>query len=149
MDEVKHPKTALSEQFAVDFCQGKFDNLYEHVLPFLINNIEDIQSFIDSLGFNAEGFDTLGLLKLYIYERNMPFDMSLYMKNQSEFIKNKIDLEKKSKQDAVSEWIKEHAERHRDKAIKEQCLYLDKIADKIVPVIEEELEKLKKRKTGQ
>ncbi len=143
MDPVKRSKSPLTQQFAVDFYQGKFDDLYEHVLPFLTKNIEDINSFIESLGPNADGFDTLGLLKLYIYERSMPFDMNLYMKNQSEFIKNKIDSDGKSKQEAVAEWIKEHAERHRDVVIKEQCLYLDKIADQIVPVIEAELKKLR------
>ncbi|MDR1759244.1 MAG: hypothetical protein LBR60_01810 [Fibrobacter sp.] len=146
MDSSKHPTSALMQQFAVDFCQGKFDSLYEHVLPFLMKNIEDIYSFIESLGPNADGFDTLGLLKLYIYERSMPFDMNLYMKNQSDFIKDKINLDGKSKQEAVAEWIKEHAERHRDVVIKEQCLYLDKIADKIVPVIDAELKKLKEKK---
>jgi hypothetical protein len=147
MDEQKSkmPNSALYEQFAQDYADGKYDTLYAHVLPFVLKNVGDFSNFIDSLGGNAEGLNTLTLLKLYIFEKNMPFDMTLYMKEQSEFIRKSIQDDGKDRQQAVAEWIQQHAQRHREMAIRTQCLYLDKIADKIIPDIEKALQNYRER----
>ncbi len=147
MDEENKPmpNSALYEQFACDYANGKYNDLYDHVLPFVLKNIGDFGDFIYSLGFNAEGLSTLTLLKLYIFEKNMPFDMSLYMKAQSDFIKECVQENGMERQEAVSEWIRAHAQRHREKAIRTQCLYLDKIAEQIIPDIENALKNYREK----
>jgi DNA-binding transcriptional regulator YbjK len=45
------------------------------------------------------------------------------------------------RQAAVSHWIQEHAGRHRDRMIQLQCLYLDKVKEKLLPEIEALLDK--------
>ena len=41
----------------------------------------------------------------------------------------------------MSHWIQEHAGRHRDRMIQLQCLYLDKVKEKLLPEIEALLDK--------
>ena len=79
------------------------------------------------------------LMKLYLYYKQMPLDMRRYMEGQSQSIKEAIADTTKERQVAVSDWIKQHAARHRDVTIKTQCLFFEKIADQVIPPIEKAL----------
>ena len=105
-----------------------------------MNNIADFYQFKkEKLKQFAEALDMHQLLKLYLYYKQMPIDMHRYMEEQSQSIKKVIANSSKERQTAVSEWIKQHAARHRDVAIKNQCLFFEKIADQVIPPIEKAL----------
>ena len=63
---------------------------------------------------------------------------NVIMNSGEAFVKAIADTTKE-RQVAVSDWIKQHAARHRDVTIKTQCLFFEKIADQVIPPIEKAL----------
>ena len=136
--ELKQSK--IFRDFDKAYSEGKLDYLKQLFLPYILNNIADFYQFKkEKLKQFAEALDMHQLLKLYLYYKQMPIDMHRYMGEQSQSIKKVIANSSKERQTAVSEWIKQHAARHRDVAIKNQCLFFEKIADQVIPPIEKAL----------
>ena len=136
--ELKQSK--IFRDFDKAYSEGKLDYLKQLFLPYILNNIADFYQFKkEKLKQFAEALDMHQLLKLYLYYTQMPIDMHRYMEEQSQSIKKVIANSSKERQTAVSEWIKQHAARHRDVAIKNQCLFFEKIADQVIPPIEKAL----------
>ena len=136
--ELKQSK--IFRDFDKAYSEGKLDYLKQLFLPYILNNIADFYQFKkEKLKQFAEALDMHQLLKLYLYSKQMPIDMHRYMEEQSQSIKKVIANSSKERQTAVSEWIKQHAARHRDVAIKNQCLFFEKIADQVIPPIEKAL----------
>ena len=136
--ELKQSK--IFRDFDKAYSEGKLDYLKQLFLPYILNNIADFYQFKkEKLKQFAEALDMHQLLKLYLYYKRMPIDMHRYMEEQSQSIKKVIANSSKERQTAVSEWIKQHAARHRDVAIKNQCLFFEKIADQVIPPIEKAL----------
>ncbi|SHK13177.1 hypothetical protein SAMN05720469_101183 [Fibrobacter intestinalis] len=136
--ELKQSK--IFRDFDKAYSEGKLDYLKQLFLPYILNNIADFYQFKkEKLKQFAEALDMHQLLKLYLYYKQMPIDMHRYMEEQSQSIKKVIANSSKERQTAVSEWIKQHAARHRDVAIKNQCLFFEKIADQVIPPIEKAL----------
>ena len=136
--ELKQSK--IFRDFDKAYSEGKLDYLKQLFLPDILNNIADFYQFKkEKLKQFAEALDMHQLLKLYLYYKQMPIDMHRYMEEQSQSIKKVIANSSKERQTAVSEWIKQHAARHRDVAIKNQCLFFEKIADQVIPPIEKAL----------
>lgn len=136
--ELKQSK--IFRDFDKAYSEGKLDYLKQLFLPYILNNIADFYQFKkEKLKQFAEALDMHQLLKLYLYYKQMPIDMHHYMEEQSQSIKKVIANSSKERQTAVSEWIKQHAARHRDVAIKNQCLFFEKIADQVIPPIEKAL----------
>ena len=136
--ELKQSK--IFRDFDKAYSEGKLDYLKQLFLPYILNNIADFYQFKkEKLKQFAEALDMHQLLKLYLYYKQMPIDMHRYMEEQSQSIKKVIANSSKERQTAVSEWIKQHAARHRDVAIKNQCLFFEKIADQVIPPIEKDL----------
>jgi DNA-binding transcriptional regulator YbjK len=82
----------------------------------------------------------LELLKQFIRTYKLPFNMQRYMSVQTTYIKQVLQERMQDRQVAVSRWIQEHAGRHRNRMIQLQCLYLDRIKDKLLPEIQKMLE---------
>ena len=136
--ELKQSK--IFRDFDKAYSEGKLDYLKQLFLPYILNNIADFYQFKkEKLKQFADALDMHQLLKLYLYYKQMPIDMHRYMEEQSQSIKKVIANSSKERQTAVSEWIKQHAARHRDVAIKNQCLFFEKIADQVIPPIEKAL----------
>ena len=136
--ELKQSK--IFRDFDKAYSEGKLDYLKQLFLPYILNNIADFYQFKkEKLKQFAEALDMHQLLKLYLYYKQMPIDMHRYMEEQSQSIRKVIANSSKERQTAVSEWIKQHAARHRDVAIKNQCLFFEKIADQVIPPIEKAL----------
>ena len=136
--ELKQSK--IFRDFDKAYSEGKLDYLKQLFLPYILNNIADFYQFKkEKLKQFAEALDMHQLLKLYLYYKQMPIDMHRYMEEQSQSIKKVIAKSSKERQTAVSKWIKQHAARHRDVAIKNQCLFFEKIADQVIPPIEKAL----------
>ena len=80
------------------------------------------------------------LLKQFIRTYRMPFNMQRYMEVQRTFIQRSLHDKIQDRQQAVSHWIQEFAGRHRNRMIQLQCLYLDRVKERLLPEIEKMLE---------
>ena len=133
-------QSKIFRDFDKAYAEGKLDYLKQLFLPYILNNIADLYAFKqEKMKQFLEALDMHQILKLYLYYQKMPIDMSSYMEGQSQSIKEAIADTNKERQTAVSDWIKEHAARHRDVTIKTQCLFFEKIADQVIPPIEKAL----------
>ena len=133
-------QSKIFRDFDKAYAEGKLDYLKQLFLPYILNNIADLYAFKqEKMKQFLEALDMHQILKLYLYYKQMPIDMRRYMVGQSQSIKEAIADTNKERQTAVSDWIKEHAARHRDVTIKTQCLFFEKIADQVIPPIEKAL----------
>ena len=120
---------------------GDLDDLKASILPFLRNNRDKLLQFIQDFQ-RIEGPRPLDMLiKIFIIQHNMPFDMARYMAKQSETIKRDIDgcEDLVQRQGRVAEWIKQKAEAHRSASMFQQVFCFDKLKEELMPLIEEEL----------
>ena len=125
---------------AVDEATKKQDalELYQiddrAIVPFFRDHLEDLKRFLNE--HKGQNMSLLVMLKQFIRTYRMPFNMQRYMEVQRTFIQQSIHEKMQDRQAAVSHWIQEHAGRHRDRMIQLQCLYLDRVKEKLLPEIE-------------
>lgn len=123
------------------YQSGDLDELKASILPFIRKNREKLLEFIQDFQ-RIEGPCPLDrLIKFFIIQNNMPFNMSQYMAKQSSVIKKDIDVHEheQQRQANVAEWIKQKAEAHRSTSMFEQVFCFDKLKQELLPIIEEEL----------
>ena len=129
---------------AVDEATKKQDELELYqiddkaIMPFFQCHCEELKQFIQER--RAQNLSLLELLKQFIRTYKLPFNMQRYMSVQTTYIKQVLQERMQDRQVAVSRWIQEHAGRHRNRMIQLQCLYLDRIKDKLLPEIQKMLE---------
>lgn len=111
----------------------------DSIVPFFSNHVEELRAFIQKR--MDQRLSLLELLKQFIRTYRLPFNMQRYMSVQSTFIKETLQERVLNRQEAVSHWIQEHAGRHRDRMIQLQCLYLDRIKDRLIPEIQKILDR--------
>ncbi len=145
MESRKSQNSALREQFESEFQRGDLDDLSQFALPFFLNNLDELRAFIADYHAKFGEEDLKLLLKLYILNKNMPFDMGMYMRIQKAYIEENLqhgddDPAGKSRQEAVAEWIRNHAQQHRQQAILKQVFCFEKIAERLVPDIQKALD---------
>lgn len=109
------------------------------IVPFFRDHLEDLKRFLHE--HKEQNLSLLVMLKQFIRTYRMPFNMQRYMEVQRTFIQQSIHEKMQDRQAAVSHWIQEHAGRHRDRMVQLQCLYLDKVKEKLLPEIEALLDK--------
>lgn len=152
MDTRKPQNSALREQFESEFQRGELDDLSQFALPFFLNNLDELRAFITDYHSKFGEEDLNLLLKLYILNKNMPFDMGMYMRIQRCYIEENLqkthgelsEVAGVSRQEAVSDWIRNHAQQHRQQAILKQVFCFDKIAERLLPEIRKILDEQKK-----
>jgi len=143
MDVRKPQNSALRDQFESEFQRGELDDLSQFALPFFQHNLRELRAFIKDYHNKFGQEDLTLLLKLYILNKNMPFDMATYMRIQRTYIEenlqkthgNLAEVAGVSRQEAVADWIRNHAQQHRQQAILKQVFCFEKIAARIVPKI--------------
>ena len=89
----------------------------------------------------GENLSLLVKLKQFIRTYRLPFNMQRYMEVQRTYIQQSLQTQVQNRQEAVSHWIQEHACRHRNRMIQLQCLYLERIKDKLIPEVQAMLER--------
>ena len=130
---------------AVDEATKKQDELELYqiddkaIIPFFESHIEDLRKFIQER--KCQNLSLLEYLKQFIRTYKLPFNMQRYMSVQTTYIKQVLQERMQDRQVAVSHWIQEHAGRHRNRMIQLQCLYLDRIKDRLLPEIPDLLER--------
>lgn len=141
---------------AVDEATKKQDELELYqiddkaIVPFFKDHLEDLKKFVDAR--KGQGLSLLELLKQFIRTYRLPFNMQRYMEVQRTFIQQTLRSQLENRQAAVSNWIQEHAGRHRDRMIQLQCLYLERVKGSLLPQVQELLERriesLKAKESG-
>ncbi|MBR4785817.1 MAG: hypothetical protein IK012_11300 [Fibrobacter sp.] len=126
---------------AVDEATKKQDELELYqiddaaIVPFFRDHLDDLKKFVDA--HKDANLSLLELLKQFIRTYRLPFNMHRYMEVQRTFIQQTLRSQLENRQAAVSNWIQEHAGRHRDRMIQLQCLYLERIKDSLIPQVTE------------
>ncbi len=125
------------------FEVGELDDLKASILPFIRSNRDKLLQFIQDFQ-RIEGPRPLDMLiKIFIIQHNMPFNMSQYMAKQSNTIRKEIDVQQPDdltqRQACVAEWIRHKAEAHRSTSMFEQVFCFDRLKEELMPLIEEEL----------
>ena len=129
---------------AVDEATKKQDELELYqiddkaIVPFFQKHLEELRQFIHD--HQQNNLCLLVLLKQFIRTYRMPFNMQRYMEVQRTFIQRSLHDKIQDRQQAVSHWIQEFAGRHRNRMIQLQCLYLDRVKERLLPEIEKMLE---------
>lgn len=129
---------------AVDEATKKQDELElfqiddEAIVPFFESHLEELRGFVASK--KPQNLCLLEVLKQFIRSYKLPFNMQRYMAVQSTYIRQTLQEKMHDRQMAVSHWIQENASRHRNRMIQLQCLYLDRIKDRLIPQIEKMLD---------
>lgn len=123
---------------------GELDDLKASILPFVRNNRVKLLDFMRNFQ-HVEGPRPLDqLIKFFILQHNMPFDMGQYMAKQSSTIKREIggqtsDEDICHRQACVAKWIREKAADHRSVSMFQQVFCFEKAKDELLPLIEDEL----------
>lgn len=129
---------------AVDEATKKQDELELYqiddkaIVPFFASHLDELKKFIQER--KDQNLSLLELLKQFIRTYKLPFNMQRYMAVQTTYIKQTLQEKMLDRQVAVSHWIQEHAGKHRNRMIQLQCLYLDRIKERLLPEIEAMLE---------
>lgn len=138
-------RSRLIEEFEREYNDGEFQELAHCAVPFLQSHWVELEHFIRD--FSPEMMhDHLDLIvKLFILKQNMPFDMGLYMRSQKQFIERTVmsghdPVHPEARREAVANWIRENAQKHRHEAILKQVLCFDKVKDHILPLIQKNLD---------
>jgi hypothetical protein len=136
----------LIEQFELEFQSGELDELARCAIPFFRNHWYDLRNFIERFHplLGDDQLDTI--IKLFILHYNMPFDMALYMKSQKQFIERTVAINDTSsnsdaRREAVAEWIRGNAQKHRHEVILKQVLCFEKVKERVLPLIREAMQK--------
>ena len=138
--DYEYKQSKIFRDFDKAYAEGKLDYLKQLFLPYILDNIADLYAFKqEKMKQFLEALNMHQLMKLYLYYKQMPLDMRRYMEGQSQSIKEAIADTTKERQVAVSDWIKQHAARHRDVTIKTQCLFFFFFSDQVIPPIEKAL----------
>jgi hypothetical protein len=122
---------------------GEMNDLKASILPFIRANREKLLNFIQEFQ-RIEGPRPLEMLiKIFIIQHNMPFNMAQYMQKQSSTIRKEIDGgqadDLSKRQNCVAEWIRHKAEAHRSTSMFQQVFCFEKLKGQLMPIIEEEL----------
>lgn len=115
----------------------------ESIIPFFESHLEELKVFVTEK--KSQNLCLLEVLKQFIRSYKLPFNMQRYMAVQSTYIRQSLQEKMQDRQMAVSRWIQENASRHRNRMIQLQCLYLDRIKERLLP----EIEKMLERKQGE
>ena len=108
------------------------------IVPFFRDHLEDLKRFLHE--HKEQNLSLLVMLKQFIRTYRMPFNMQRYMEVQRTYIQQSLQTQMQNRQEAVSHWIQEHACRHRNRMIQLQCLYLERVKDKLIPEVQAMLE---------
>jgi hypothetical protein len=139
--------TSLVKKFDDQWNSGELKCLCNQALPYFLSNIPELDSFLNRFSelIGPESLDVM--LKLFIYHQNMPFDMTSYMKSQSDYIMKNLSIQKEKdfkenstgRQRAVGHWIQTYAHEHRHQSILLQVYCFEKVKDQIIGEIESAL----------
>lgn len=131
----------LVEDLECAYAKGEMEELKRSIVPFVRCNRDKILRFIEDFQKVEGPYPLEQLIKFFILQNNMPFDMRSYMQRQSCAIREDVGScpDKQQRQAEVAEWIRKKAESHRSTSMFQQVFCFEKLKEEILPLIEREL----------
>jgi len=138
-------KHYIFEQLAGEFSAKDLETMRESAIDFFLKDIEALKNFIIKMETDFQQDDFVFVLKMFVISNNKIFNMSEYMKSQSEqaerYVKEKHKVKNaEERRLALNEWIEKNAEDYRKYTITKQIYCIEKMSAKIVPVIKQAIE---------
>jgi inorganic pyrophosphatase/exopolyphosphatase len=130
-----------SELRESEFSDKDLKAMKEYAIAFFLKDIEKLKLFIKRMQENFEQCDLTFVLKMFVLNRNMVFNMAEYMKRQSELAEEHVKsqgaaLNSEERRAILNKWIDENAKLHRKHTIFNQLYCIDEMASEIIPEIE-------------
>jgi len=138
-------KYYIFERLAGELSAKDLETMKGNAIDFFLKDIEALKNFVKKMETDFGQADFVFALKMFIISNNKIFNMAEYMKSQSEraemYIKSKNKvLSTEERRKALNKWIEKNAEAYRKYTITKQIYCIDKMSDKIVPVIKQAIE---------
>jgi hypothetical protein len=110
------------------------------IIDFLLKNIDGLKFFIRKMNEDFGQRDLVFMIKMFVLNQNKVFDMASYMKRQSEIAGEYVkeynkDVNPEERRSMLSRWAEENAATYRKQTVYKQMHCIEKVSDKIVPVI--------------
>lgn len=118
------------------------EELHRQIERYFRSHAEAWRAFVaEFLGVSPD-LPLLALAKFFVIRLNQPFDMPTYMRTQADHIRQALeaDLAKvppSERQRLVAEWLRSHAQNHRDQIILDQARLIDECAPRVEPLLRE------------
>jgi len=133
------------KQLAGELSAKDLETMMGYAIDFFMKDIEALKSFIKKMETDFIQDDFVFALKMFVISNNKIFNMAEYMKSQSSLAEKSIKSEDKTlnaeeRRVALNRWIEENAEAYRKYTITKQIYCIDKMSDKIVPVLKQAIE---------
>ncbi len=114
-------------------------------IDFFLKDIEKLKQFVRKMQEDFEQGDLAFALKMFVLNSNQVFNMTEYMKNQSQLAEEYVKSQNKNssseeRRAAFGQWIEKNAASYRKVAIFKQIYCIDKMSKEIVPVIAKAIE---------
>ncbi len=131
----------FKEKLEKAYAAGELDSLKESLLPYLRAQRDCLCSFIREFQEKETSCSLAQMVKIFILQQNMPFNMRDYMTRQTHAIHRDTGECScpEERQRAVAEWIKHRAADHRSTSMFEQVYCFEKLKEEILPILEREL----------
>jgi len=138
-------KHYVFEQLAGELSAKDLETMRVSAIDFFLKDIEALKNFIKKMETDFQQDNFVFALKMFVISNNKIFNMAEYMKKQSEQAENYVNSKHKThnaeeRRVALNKWIEKNAEAYRKYTITKQIYCIDKMSDKIVPVIKQAIE---------
>jgi hypothetical protein len=112
----------------------------EQIVKFFRQHREEWRRFVSDFLPVSSSLPLQALAKFFVIRSNQPFDMQAYMRAQADFIRRSLEgematLPPPERQKLVAQWLREHAQNHRDQIILEQARTIEQCSDLIEPAL--------------
>jgi hypothetical protein len=122
------------------FSQEELEAMKASAIDFLLKDIETLKHFIEKINKDFGQHSLIFALKMFILNCNKVFNMTEYMKKQSELAEEHLKSQKREfspeeRRAFLTHWIEDTAGSYRKQAIFKQIYCIDKISSEIAPII--------------
>jgi tRNA G37 N-methylase Trm5 len=137
-------KSKLLRILDTEYETGLLVALSHQIVPFFTTHRLILKEYVDDFQRIQPQATLEFILKCFIIHMNLPFDMTTYMREQRDFIQNKLKMHHFSfwhtddkRQKLINRWIREHAEEHRKHYIFRQVYCFEKYKEHYMPELEQ------------
>jgi hypothetical protein len=144
---LKNKKThsGAFERLKSEMSQKDLKAIKAFAIDFFLRDIEKLKQFVKKMQEDFEQRDLVFALKMFMLNNNKIFNMTEYMKDQSqlaeEYVKSQNEnFSPEERRTAFGRWIEKNASSYRKITMIKQIYCIDKMSKEIVPVIAKAIE---------
>ena len=123
-----------------NFSKEELEAMKASAIDFLLKDIETLKHFIEKINKDFGQHNLAFALKMFILNCNKVFNMTEYMKKQSELAEEHLksqkgDFNPEERRVLLTRWIEDNAGSYRKQAIFKQIYCIDQISSEIAPIV--------------